>query len=209
VPKARAFTGKNGEDRRVAEGGCVCRQIAIHAGGRGKAGCIRSSKLPRSVEATRELIGKVLVTHQNRSAGKEVRKVLIERAACRNANYLSILIDARSPRPSFLASTEGGWTSRLSMQRHPEKILRSLLIPRLACSLSGAQDRLRTRPCGAHLQPTVKLILGLYRAFWETDASLIENQYRLIVDQQTGVCLDAKNEFSTIILSAMRHPRHA
>ena len=49
----------------------------IHAGGRGKAGGIKLVKTPEeAVKATRELIGKVLVTHQTGPHGKEVRRVL-------------------------------------------------------------------------------------------------------------------------------------
>jgi len=59
----------------------------IHAGGRGKAGGIKLVKSPaEAAKATRELIGKVLVTHQTGPLGKQVRKVLVKRVPPRNAS---------------------------------------------------------------------------------------------------------------------------
>ncbi|HCF95534.1 MAG TPA: succinate--CoA ligase subunit beta, partial [Verrucomicrobia bacterium] len=53
----------------------------IHAGGRGKAGGVRFAASPQEVaDITSELLGKVLVTHQTGPEGKEVGRVLVERA---------------------------------------------------------------------------------------------------------------------------------
>ena len=51
----------------------------IHAGGRGKAGGVKIAKSVEEVEGyAKELLGKVLVTHQTGPEGKKVGRLLIE-----------------------------------------------------------------------------------------------------------------------------------
>ncbi len=170
----------------------------IHAGGRGKAGGIKVVKTPEEVlKATRELIGKILVTHQTGPRGKEVRKVLIEAGSIpKRELYLSILIDRAIARPSFLASTEGGMDIEAVAAQTPEKILKEPVDPAVGMQPYQARKIAYALGLGGnHLQATVNLILGVYRAFVETDASLIEIN-PLIIDQHDRVmALDAKMNF--------------
>src|SRR5690242_319170 len=54
-------------------------EAQIHAGGRGKAGGVKLVKsADEAKQFAKELIGKVLVTHQTGPEGKEVKKILIE-----------------------------------------------------------------------------------------------------------------------------------
>ncbi|MGA2137311.1 MAG: ADP-forming succinate--CoA ligase subunit beta [Verrucomicrobiia bacterium] len=170
----------------------------IHAGGRGKAGGIRIVKTPAdAAKATRELIGKVLVTHQTGPQGKQVRKVLIE-AGCvpKRELCLSVLIDRSIARPSFLASTEGGVDIEAVAAKTPEKILKEPVDPAIGAQPYQARKIAYALGLGGtQLQPAVNLILSVYRAFVETDASLIEIN-PLIIDQQDRVmALDAKMNF--------------
>ena len=170
----------------------------IHAGGRGKAGGIKVVKTPEEVlKATRELIGKVLVTHQTGPRGKEVRKVLVEAGSMpKRELYLSILIDRAIARPSFLASTEGGMDIEAVAAKTPEKILKEPVDPAIGMQPYQARKIAYALGLGGdYLQPTVNLILNVYRAFMETDASLIEIN-PLIIDQHDHVmALDAKMNF--------------
>jgi len=170
----------------------------VHAGGRGKAGGIKVVKTPEEVlKATRELIGKVLVTHQTGPRGKEVRKVLIEAGSVpKREMYLSILIDRTIGRPSFLASTEGGMDIEAVAAQTPEKILKEPVDPAVGVQPYQARKIAYALGLGGpHLQATVNLILGVYKAFIETDASLIEIN-PLIIDQHDRVmALDAKMNF--------------
>jgi succinyl-CoA synthetase beta subunit len=170
----------------------------IHAGGRGKAGGIRIVKTPAdAAKAARELIGKVLVTHQTGPQGKQVRKVLIE-AGCipKRELYLSVLIDRSIARPSFLASTEGGVDIEAVAAKTPDKILKEPVDPAIGAQPYQARKIAYALGLGGtQLQPAVNLILSVYRAFVETDASLIEIN-PLIIDQQDRVmALDAKMNF--------------
>jgi succinyl-CoA synthetase beta subunit len=170
----------------------------IHAGGRGKAGGIRIVKTPAdAAKAARELIGKVLVTHQTGPQGKQVRKVLIE-AGCipKRELYLSVLIDRSIARPSFLASTEGGVDIEAVAAKTPDKILKEPVDPAIGAQPYQARKIAYALGLGGtQLQPAVNLILNVYRAFVETDASLIEIN-PLVIDQQDRVmALDAKMNF--------------
>ncbi len=170
----------------------------IHAGGRGKAGGIRIVKTPKdAAKAACELIGKVLVTHQTGPQGKQVRKVLIEAGSVpKRELYLSVLIDRSIARPSFLASTEGGVDIEAVAAKTPEKILKEPVDPAIGAQPYQARKIAYALGLdGTRLQPAVNLILSVYRAFVETDASLIEIN-PLIIDQQDRVmALDAKMNF--------------
>jgi succinyl-CoA synthetase beta subunit len=170
----------------------------IHAGGRGKAGGIKIVKTPEAAAtAARELIGKVLVTHQTGPQGKQVRKVLVEAGSTpKRELYLSILIDRSIARPSFLASTEGGVDIEAVAAKTPEKILKEPIDPAIGCQPYQARKIAYALGLGGnHLQPAVNLVLGVYRAFVETDASLIEIN-PLTIDQHDYVmALDAKMNF--------------
>ena len=194
-----AFTPAEAE--KVARGlktDVIAVKSQIHAGGRGKAGGIKLVKTPEeAATATRELIGKVLVTHQTGPQGKEVRKVLIEAGSVpKRELYLSVLIDRAIGRPSFLASTEGGMDIEAVAAKTPEKILKEPVDPAMGMQPYQARKIAYALGLGGnYLQPAVNLILGVYRAFVDTDASLIEIN-PLIIDQQDRVmALDAKMNF--------------
>ena len=145
-----AFTPEEAEKiARSLKTEVIAVKSQIHAGGRGKAGGIKIVKTPEdAAKAARELIGKVLVTHQTGPQGKEVRKVLVEAGSVpKRELYLSVLIDRTISRPSFLASTEGGMDIEAVAAKTPEKILKEPIDPAVGMQpLSSPQDRLRARP---------------------------------------------------------------
>ena len=60
----------------------------IHAGGRGKAGGVKLVKKISDLETeAKNMMGKVLVTHQTGPQGKEVRRLYIEEASEISKNY--------------------------------------------------------------------------------------------------------------------------
>jgi succinyl-CoA synthetase beta subunit len=194
-----AFTPEEAEKvARSLKADVIAVKAQIHAGGRGKAGGIKIVKTPEAAaKAARELIGKVLVTHQTGPQGKEVRKVLVEAGSVpKRELYLSVLIDRSISRPSFLASTEGGMDIEAVAAKTPEKILKEPIDPAVGMQPYQARKIAYSLGLGGnYLQPTVNLILSVYRTFVETDASLIEIN-PLIIDQQDRVmALDAKMNF--------------
>ena len=145
-----AFTPEEAETvARTLKTDVIAVKSQIHAGGRGKAGGIKLVKTPEeAAKATRELIGKVLVTHQTGPHGKQVRKVLIEAGSIpKRELYLSILIDRSMARPSFLASTEGGVDIEAVAAKTPGEDSEGAGRPgHRRATVPGAQDCLCARP---------------------------------------------------------------
>jgi succinyl-CoA synthetase beta subunit len=194
-----AFTPEEAE--KIARGlktEVIAVKAQIHAGGRGKAGGIKLVKTSEEAgKAARELIGKVLVTHQTGPTGKEVKKVLVEAGAKpKRELYLSVLVDRAISRPTFLASTEGGMDIEAVAAKTPEKILKEEIDPAVGMQPFQARKLAYALGLGGEfLQPAVTLMLNLYRAFVETDASLIEINPLITTDDNRVLALDAKMNF--------------
>jgi succinyl-CoA synthetase beta subunit len=166
----------------------------IHAGGRGKAGGIKVVTSPgEAAQATRQLLGATLVTRQTGPLGRQVRKVLVETACdIRRELYVSVLIDRTISRPSLLASTEGGMDVETVAAKSPEKILRAPVDP--AVGLMPYQARQLAFGLGL-TGDVVPILMNLYRAFIETDASLIELNPLIVTGDNRLMALDAKMTF--------------
>ena len=82
----------------------------IHAGGRGKAGGVKLIRNISDLEKeAKQMMGKVLVTHQTGPEGKQVKRLYIEEASDISREfYLSCLIDRETSKIAFISSTEGG-----------------------------------------------------------------------------------------------------
>ncbi len=178
----------------------------IHAGGRGK-GTFKSGfqggvKLCRSAAEVEEkaaaMLGQVLVTKQTGPEGRLVRKVLVAAAPdIRKELYLAVLLDRAASRPVIMASTEGGVDIEEVAARTPEKIIRELVDP--AMGFQAWQGRKIASALGLRgdlMNQAVKLLRGVYQAWWENDASLMEINPLCIVDGKDGkpqlVAVDAK-----------------
>ncbi len=179
----------------------------IHAGGRGKAGGV---KLLSSADEAREfaakLLGKPLVTHQTGPEGRVVRRVYIEEASqVARELYLGLLVDRNSGSVSVIASTEGGMDIEEVAAKTPERITTEAINPLLG--LSGFVARKIAFSLGLkdkEVNQFVTLLTALHRAFWETDASLIEINPLVVTADGRVICLDAKMSFDDNGL--FRHP---
>ncbi|HTT41081.1 MAG TPA: ADP-forming succinate--CoA ligase subunit beta [Burkholderiales bacterium] len=179
----------------------------IHAGGRGKGGGV---KLARSVEELRlhasNILGMRLVTHQTGPEGRIVRRLLIEEgAAIRAELYVGIVVDRDSQRVALMVSSEGGMEIEEVAARTPEKIHHMTVDP--MSGLSGPEATDIARKVGIP-EPAVPdaaaLFQALYRAFDETDASLIEVNPLVLTAEDRVLALDAKMNFDDNAL--YRHP---
>ena len=170
----------------------------IHAGGRGKGGGVKVCKsADEATESARSILGMTLVTPQTGPQGKEVRRVYVEEG-CDIARelYLGMLIDRATSRVTIMASTEGGMSIEEVAAESPEKILMVSIDP-----ASGIQPHHARRIAfglgleGKQIGSAVKLMMGLYRAFNETDASLIELNPLVVTKDGDVMALDAKMNF--------------
>ena len=179
----------------------------IHAGGRGKAGGV---KLIGSAEEAREfaarLLGKPLVTHQTGPEGRVVRRVYVEEASqVARELYLGMVVDRKVAAVGVIASTEGGTEIEEVAAKTPEKIITDPIDPLLGMAPFQARRiafalGLKDKQVGQF----AAMLGALYRAFVETDASLIEINPLVVTADGRVICLDAKISFDDNGL--FRHP---
>ena len=170
----------------------------IHAGGRGKGGGV---KLARSVDEVASLAGQILgmklVTHQTGPEGRIVKRLLIEEGLdIKRELYLSVLLDRAVGKPVFMASAAGGMEIEEVAKERPEAILREHIDPGIG--LQGYQARKLGFGLGLSAD-SVKLadpfFQALYRAYIETDASLVEINPCVVTADGKLIALDAKMTF--------------
>ncbi|HEV3255033.1 MAG TPA: ADP-forming succinate--CoA ligase subunit beta [Candidatus Acidoferrales bacterium] len=185
----------------------VVVKAQIHAGGRGKAGGVKLAKSPKqAAELAGQILGMKLVTPQTGPEGRIVRRLLIEEGLdIKRELYLSILVDRVVAAPVFMASASGGMEIEEVAKEHPEAILRETIHP--AVGLEPYQ--VRKLAFGVGLAPeivgaAVPFFQALYRAFLETDASLLEINPCVVTGDGRLVALDAKMNLDDNALG--RHP---
>ncbi len=187
---AAAFTAL-GKPKAVAK-------AQIHAGGRGKAGGVKLLTAASEVrDFAAKLLGKPLVTHQTGPEGRVVRRVYVEEASeVARELYLGMLVDRKAGAVSVIASTEGGMDIEEVAAKTPEKILTEPINPMLG--VAGYQARKIAFALGLkdkQVGQFAALLGSLYRAFIETDASLIEINPLVVTTDGRVICLDAKMSF--------------
>ncbi len=211
VPMPNGAVARDSEAARDAAreigGDAWVVKAQILAGGRGKAGGIRIAESPDAVaSASRELLGSTLVTEQTGAAGRKVGSVYIEeRIAAARELYLAILVDRASGRVAFLTSAEGGEDIEEAVAQDPARIDRLIVDP-----AEGPDDAdLRKAATGLGLdgaaaEAAVALMRGLYKAFLELDASLIEINPLAVTESGALLAIDIKLNLDDNAL--FRHP---
>ena len=209
VPRGKvAYTPAEAEAAAKELGGPVwVVKSQIHAGGRGAGrfkddpngkGGVRVVKSIDEVKSNAaKMLGRTLVTKQTGPAGKEVKRVFIEDGAdIKRELYLSMLVDRATSRITIIASTEGGMDIEEVAAKHPEKILTISIDP--AAGLQGHHCRsvaYGLKLEGDQVKSATKLLQGLYKAFLELDASLLEINPLIVTGKGEVVALDAKMNF--------------
>jgi len=176
----------------------VVVKAQIHAGGRGKGGGVKISKsVDEAGELASKMLGMKLVTHQTGPEGRIVRRLLIEETLpIEKELYLGILVDRAEGKPVFMASAAGGMDIEQVAAERPEAILKQHVDPGMG--LEPFQAR-KIAFClglkGAQVNPAVQFLTGLYNAFLETDASLLEINPFITCTDGRLFALDAKINF--------------
>ena len=179
----------------------------IHAGGRGKGGGVKVVRSLEEVRAEAErMLGMTLVTHQTGPKGRVVSRLYIEEgAAIARELYLSLLVDRDTSRVSVVASTEGGMDIEEVARSTPEKIHTFTIdpatgvFPHHALILSKALGL-----TGDTAKQLRSLLPALYRAFVDTDMSMLEINPLIVTGDDKLRVLDAKISFDDNAL--FRHP---
>jgi succinyl-CoA synthetase beta subunit len=189
----------------------------IHAGGRGKGkfkelgpdakGGVRLARSADEVRAAAsEMLGNTLVTVQTGLAGKQVNRLYVtDGVDIAKEFYLALLVDRKTGRIAFVASTEGGMNIEDVAHETPEKIHNFSIdpatgfMPHHGRAVAKALDL--TGDLAKQAQKVAKL---LYDAFLGTDAAQIEINPLAVTDRNELLVLDAKVGFDPN--AEFRHP---
>ncbi len=195
---------------REIEGTVWVVKAQIHAGGRGKGGGI---KLAQSLDEVRQhasaILGMRLITHQTGPEGRIVRRLLVEQGVdIARELYVGITLDRATGRNVVMVSTEGGVEIETVAAEKPELILKEEIDPKVGFLSYQARNLVfGLGLSGDAFRNAVQFLLGLFRAYKKTDASLAEiNPLVLTVDGEV-IALDAKMNFDDNAL--FRHPEIA
>ncbi|HEU4636607.1 MAG TPA: ADP-forming succinate--CoA ligase subunit beta [Edaphobacter sp.] len=176
----------------------VVVKAQIHAGGRGKGGGVKVVKsLDDASKAAKAILGMQLVTHQTGPQGQKVQRLLIEEGSAIDRElYLGIVLDRAAARLVFMASQAGGMEIEEVAHATPEKIYKEYINP--AIGLQPYQARRLAFKLG--LKPTqinqaTSFMLGLYKAFVETDSTLMEINPFITTKDDKLLALDCKINF--------------
>ena len=179
----------------------------IHAGGRGKAGGVKILDNIQDLSlASKEMLGKVLITHQTGPTGKEVKRLYVEESSnIKKEFYLSCLVDRASSKIAFISSDQGGMDIEEVAKSNPEKIITTKV---------DLIDEIKEEDCKKIIKifnldektslQGIKLIKSIYKMFISTDANLVEINPLILTEDNDLLCLDAKMNFDDN--SIFRHP---
>src|SRR5256714_5112267 len=176
----------------------VVVKAQIHAGGRGKGGGVKIAKsAAEAAETASRMLGMKLVTHQTGPEGSEVRRLLIgETLPIAKELYLGIVLDRVSARPVFMASAAGGMEIEQVAAENPDAILKEVIDPGLGLLPYQARKLAFALGLNAKQVPQAAAFMtALYRAFEDTDASLLEVNPFITTQDGRLFVLDAKMNF--------------
>ena len=179
----------------------------IHAGGRGKAGGVKIlNNIDELTKASRELLGKKLITPQTGPEGREVKRLYVEVSSNIDKEfYLSCLVDRASSKIAFISSDQGGMDIEEVASKTPEKIITTKI---------DISDEILDNDCEKIIEifrlkseaknQAILLIKSIYKMFISTDASMVEINPLILTKEKKIICLDAKVNFDDNAL--FKHP---
>ena len=179
----------------------------IHAGGRGKAGGVKIlNNIDELAIASKELLGKKLITPQTGPEGKEVKRLYVEESSSIEKEfYLSCLVDRSSAKIAFISSDQGGMDIEEVAKNNSEKIITTKINLNEDISNNECEEIIKIFNLKDNSKlEAISLIKSIYKMFLSTDASLVEINPLILTKDKKIVCLDAKINFDDN--SLFRHP---
>src|SRR5258707_2266553 len=199
VPRGEVATSTaEAEAAAKSIGGSVVVKAQIHAGGRGKGGGVKiGHDAQEAAKIADKMLGMTLITHQTGPEGRIVHRLLVEETLpIERELYLGILVDRDEAKPVFMASAAGGMDIEQVAAERPEAILKQYVVTGMGLEPFHARKiafALGLKP--SQINPAVQFLTGLYRAFLETDASLVEINPFISCTDGRLFALDAKMTF--------------
>ena len=181
-----------------------CNQYVIkaqvHAGGRGKGGGVKFCPDKASaIQHGQSILGMTLITPQTGSEGQLVQKIMVGEAVDIDKEYyVAITLDRSKSKNVIMASTEGGVDIEEVAANTPEKIIRVWVDPLLGFQAYQARYLAFSLGFqGDQLKQAIKVLMGLYKSYESTDASIAEINPLVLTDQGNVLALDAKFNFDS------------
>jgi succinyl-CoA synthetase beta subunit len=176
----------------------VVVKAQIHAGGRGKGGGVKVAKtFAEAEDFSKQILGMQLITHQTGPEGQKVQRLLVEETAAIDRElYLGIVLDRVTSKLVFMASKAGGMEIEEVAAKDPDAIVKEYIDPTVGFQPYQARKlafALGLKPTQINL--AVQFMQGLYRAFVETDASLLEINPFITTKDDKLFALDCKINF--------------
>ncbi|WP_263408191.1 ADP-forming succinate--CoA ligase subunit beta [Terriglobus tenax] len=176
----------------------VVVKAQIHAGGRGKGGGVKVVKTIEDANtASKAILGMQLITHQTGPQGQKVQRLLIEEGSLIDRElYLGIVLDRATAKLVFMASKAGGMEIEEVAAKDPDAIFKEYIDPGIGFQPYQARKlafKLGLTP--AQVGEAVKFMMGLYKAFVETDCSLMEINPFITTKDGKLAALDCKINF--------------
>ncbi len=176
----------------------VVVKAQIHAGGRGKGGGVKVAKSLADAEtAAKAILGMQLITHQTGPEGQRVQRLLVEAASQIDRElYLGLVLDRATGRIVFMASKAGGMEIEEVAAKTPEAIFKEEIDP--AVGFQPFQARKLAFKLGlqaTQINAAVSFMTGLYKAFLDTDSTLMEINPFITTKDGKLLALDCKINF--------------
>jgi succinyl-CoA synthetase beta subunit len=176
----------------------VVVKAQIHAGGRGKGGGVKLAKsMTEAAAASKAILGMQLVTHQTGPLGQKVHRLLIEAGSAIDRElYLGLVLDRESAQVVFMASQAGGMEIEVVAHDTPEKIFKEYIDPAIGFQPYQARKlAFKLGLAAAQIGEAARLMMGMYRAFMDTDSTLMEINPFITTKDGKLLALDCKMNF--------------
>ena len=196
--QTREEADRAAKDLFAAGNAVVVVKAQIHAGGRGKGGGVKVTKsIEAADEAAKAILGMQLVTHQTGPQGQKVQRLLIEAGSAIDRElYLGLVLDRASAKVVFMASQAGGMEIEEVAHATPDAIFKEYIEPAVGFQPYQARKlafKLGLKP--TQINAAVAFMTGLYKAFMETDSTLMEINPFITTKDGALVALDCKINF--------------
>jgi succinyl-CoA synthetase beta subunit len=178
----------------------------ILAGGRGKGtfkdgfkGGVHVCKDAEEAVATaKKMLGNTLITKQTGEKGLEVQKLFVTEVvpAIKRELYCALLLDRATCKPTFIASTQGGMNIEEVAEKTPEAIKK--LAINIHNGLSEDQCHAFAKELGFDgdgAEKMTKQLIGIYNLAKAKDATMVEINPLVELENGDVMCIDAKLSF--------------
>ncbi len=178
----------------------VVVKAQVHVGGRGKAGGVKIAQTPDDAwEIGKQILGMDI-------KGLTVKKVLVAQAVdIESEAYIGVIVDRQAKGVTLMASAAGGVDIEEVARETPEKIVKLTVDPLLGINMFQARRLAFAIYDDKKIAgQAAKVLMKLYRAFWENDCSLAEVNPLVVTPDGEVLAIDAKINIDDNAL--YRHP---